>query len=142
MRDEQRGFEPETIDEALWSLEQLGPAALPAVFDFVRYSGNGEAREDLLDVLGVSGPLVAGGVRLPRGQIPGAELHMVYDKLCMCCPWPRPGDARAVPMLCDAPSDPAWSTTPSGSCSMGWSELGGQASVDNQRQRQRSRITA
>jgi hypothetical protein len=52
VKDQGDEFTDEVVDNALWSLEQIGQAALPDVFDCVRYTNDMEVRSDLLPVLG------------------------------------------------------------------------------------------
>jgi hypothetical protein len=105
VRDVEELYDDPTIENALWSLEQLGTAALPQVFDFVRYSSDDGARGDLMEVLGIIG----------RGS---AEVFDYVSRQFLDILWEngkagyaRPlgllHDARAIPMLAAALADPA-----------------------------------
>ena len=103
--DSEGVFEDETVENALWSLEQLGTAALPPVFDFMRYSSNDDARGELMEVLGVVGRGSPEVFDYLAGQFLG--LRWESGKIDYARPLALLHDARAVPMLCDALSDPA-----------------------------------
>jgi hypothetical protein len=48
-------YSGDTVNNAVWALQQLGPVALKLCFDFVRYTSLDEARDDALEALGVLG---------------------------------------------------------------------------------------
>jgi len=105
VRDSQGIFGDETLEYALWSLEQLGTAALPAVFDFVRYSSDDGTRGALMEVLGVVGRGSPEVFDYVSGQFLG--LSWESGKIEYAHPLALLHDLRAAPMLCDALSDPA-----------------------------------
>ena len=103
--DNHGNFEDETLDSALWSLEELGTAALAPLFDFIRYSTNDGARTLLLDIFGVVGRGSPEVFEYLSRQFLG--LSWEDDKIDYALPLALLHDPRAVPMLCDALSDPA-----------------------------------
>jgi hypothetical protein len=105
VRDEEDIFEDATIENALWSLEQLGAAALPQVFDFVRYSSEEGPRGDLMEVLGIIGR----GSPEVFDHLSQQFLSLLWEngKAAYARPLGLLHDPRVLPMFAAALSDPA-----------------------------------
>ncbi|MEP7199012.1 MAG: SEC-C metal-binding domain-containing protein [Chloroflexota bacterium] len=104
IRDQGDTYSDKTISAAIWSLEQLESAALPPTFDFVRYSSDEAARTDMLEVLGHVGRGAAEVWDFLTQQF--MDTTWENGKIQYARPLSLLHDARAVPLIADALSDP------------------------------------
>ncbi len=91
--------------DAVWALQQMGNAAVPAVLEFLRYSTNTVARHELLEVLGVAGR----GSQEAFDYLAGEFDYIAWSnvKTALALPLARLRDPRAIPIIVDALRHPA-----------------------------------
>ncbi len=104
IRNSDQKYSGKTIENAMWALQQLGSAALKPCFDFVRYTSVEDARDDMLEVTGVLGR----GSEEVFDYLSGQFMDTPWEdgKTRYAYPLALLHDARAVPMIADALSDP------------------------------------
>jgi HEAT repeat protein len=98
------GYSGDTVNNAIWALQQLGPAALKPCFDFVRYTSRDEVRDDVLEVVGVLGRDNEEVFTYLAQQL--QETTWDNEKVRFAYPLSLLHDARAVPLIVTALRDP------------------------------------
>jgi hypothetical protein len=94
----------DTVNNAIWALQQLGAKALKPCFDFARYTSRDAVRDDVLEVVG----MVGRGDAVVFAYLTQQFQETTWDnqKVRFAYPLSLLHDARAVPLIVEALRDP------------------------------------